>query len=70
MDHGLFLSQLQRYHRYYRQEDADDPETGYDLGFMKAFLLVMVVQRRHQEDPAALAKSFPGVFKPAYLHYY
>jgi hypothetical protein len=44
---GGLLSQLQGYNRYYRQHDPDDPEPGYDLGFMETFLLVMMVQRRH-----------------------
>jgi hypothetical protein len=50
--------------------DANDPEPGYDLGFMETFLLIMVVQRRHQEDPAAFAILTLGKLKPAHLHNY
>src|SRR4051812_927420 len=61
------LSQLQCYYCQYGQHDAEDPKTGYDLGFMKALFLIMVMYRRHQEYPAALAISFFGELEPRHL---
>src|SRR6056297_2667691 len=47
------LAQLQRREADHREDQCDDPEAADDLRFGPAFLLVVVVDRGHQEDPLA-----------------
>ena len=46
---------------------ADEPETDDDLGFGPTFSLEMMVDGGHQENSAAFAVTFFGVFEPADL---
>ena len=48
------LSQFQCYDREHHAKDRNDPEPHGDLAFMITQLLVMVMQRTHQEYPFAL----------------
>ena len=49
------------------EHDAHDPESGDDFGFGVALLLVMVVERAHQEDASAFTVFLFGVFEVAHL---
>jgi hypothetical protein len=61
------LPKFQRDEGQNRQHNTHDPEAGNDLGFVVSFLLKMVVQGRHQENPAAFAVLLFGVFEVADL---
>src|SRR5688572_5795099 len=50
-----------------RAPEGKYPETKDDLGFRPPLLLKMMMDRRHQEDPPALAKSSLGVLEVADL---
>ena len=51
----LTLAQFQSNQRYNGQHNAHNPEARHDFGFVVAQLLVVVVQRRHAQQAAALA---------------
>ncbi len=50
--------------------DSDNPEAGNDFAFVIAGLLIMVMQRAHQEDAAALAIFLLGMLEVGYLHHH
>ena len=59
------LAELEGGEAEQHQDDGDDPEADNDLGLFPAAQLVVVMQRRHAEDPLAF-----GGFEITDLHHH
>src|SRR5690606_29237806 len=63
-------SQFQRYDRQHGEHDPHDPEARNDLAFVDPFFLVVMMERRHQEDPSSFTVLALGVFEPRDLQHH
>ena len=64
------LSYLQRHQRQGCQQQRENPETDDDLGFEYAFLLIVVVYGRHEENPASLAVLALRILEVGHLQHH
>src|SRR5690606_10964070 len=64
------LSQFQSHDAYDHQNDLYKPEPGYNLTFMIAQLLIMMMQWRHEKYSSSFSVFFLRAFEVGYLDHH